>query len=129
MLGHGTKFARKKEQAIIALLSHRTIEEAARAIGIVPNTLLRWMKEPEFEAALRVAKRAAFGQAIARLHHLSSAAVSILGKVMMDPTTPPATKVRAADSILNHTAKAIETEDIEARLAELERAAEETQKK
>jgi hypothetical protein len=31
---------------------------------------------------------------------------------------------RAADSILDHSAKAIELEDIEARVAELERAAE-----
>ena len=79
--------------------------------------------EPEFDAAYRAAKRAAFGQAIARLHHLSSAAVSTLGKVMLDPATPPSTKVRAADSILNHTIKAIEDEDIEARVAALEEAA------
>jgi hypothetical protein len=45
-----------------------------------------------------------------RLHHLSSAAVSTLGKVMLDSATPPSTKVRAADSILDHTAKAIEIE-------------------
>jgi hypothetical protein len=32
-------------------------------------------------------------------------------------------RVRAADSIFNHAAKAIEIEDIEARLAELERIA------
>ena len=43
---------------------------------------------------------------------------------MVDPNTPPATKVRAADSILNHTIKAIEIEDIEARVTELEQAAE-----
>jgi len=43
---------------------------------------------------------------------------------MVDPDTPPATKVRAADSILNHSAKAIEIEDIEARVSELERATE-----
>jgi hypothetical protein len=43
---------------------------------------------------------------------------------MLDPATPPATRVRAADSILNHGAKSIETEDIQARLEELERAAE-----
>jgi hypothetical protein len=35
--------------------------------------------------------------------------------------TPPATKVRAADSVLAHTAKAIELDDIEARLSALER--------
>jgi hypothetical protein len=43
---------------------------------------------------------------------------------MVDPGTRPATKVRAADSILDHTTKAIEIENLEARLSELERAAE-----
>ncbi len=108
MTGHGAKFARRKEEAIAALLTHRTMEEAARALNISTKTLLRWQKEPEFDAAYRAAKRAAFAQALARLHQLSSAAVSILGKVALDPETPPSTKVRAADSILNHTMKAIE---------------------
>jgi hypothetical protein len=66
---------------------------------------------------------AAFGQSIARLHQLCSAAVSILGKVMLDSATPPATRVRAADSILDHTTKAIEIEDIERRVSELEQTA------
>jgi hypothetical protein len=126
MTGHGAKFGRKKEEAIIALLTHRTMEEAARAVNVSTKTLLRWQDEPEFDAAYRAAKRAAFAQALARLHHLSSAAVSILGKVALDPVTPPSTKVRAADSILNHTIKAIEDEDILARLSALERAAEES---
>jgi hypothetical protein len=124
MRGHGTKFGRKKEEAIVALLTNRSIEEAARATGIEPNTLLRWMKLPEFQKAYREAKWAAFGQSTARLHYLTSAAVSTLGKIMLDSKTPPATRVRAADSILDHTIKAIETEDIEARVAELEQAEE-----
>jgi transposase-like protein len=124
MKGHGSKFGRKKEEAIIALLTQRNIEEAAKSIGIAPNTLLRWMKEPEFEKAYRGARRAAFGQSIAKLHQMSGAAVSTLGKVMVDPTTPPSTKVRAAEAIITHGAKAIEMEDIEARVSELERAAE-----
>jgi hypothetical protein len=45
---------------------------------------------------------------------------------MVDPSTPPSTKVRAADSVLDHSAKAIELEDIEIRVAELERATETT---
>ena len=49
MLGHGAKFDQKMEQAIAALLSHRSIEEAAREVGVSANTLSRWMKEPEFE--------------------------------------------------------------------------------
>jgi hypothetical protein len=50
-----------------------------------------------------VLQRKRFGQAIARLHHLSNAAVSTLGKVMLDPATPPASNVRAADSILERS--------------------------
>jgi hypothetical protein len=34
MLGNGAKFDHEKEQAIAALLSHRNVEEAARAVGI-----------------------------------------------------------------------------------------------
>ena len=124
MRGHGTKFARKKEEAIAALLTQRNIEEAAKATGIAPNTLLKWMKEPEFQTAYREARRAAHAQSVARLQQATSAAVTTLLKVMVDPSTPPSTKVRAADSVLGHSAKAIELEDIEARVAELERAAE-----
>ena len=108
----------------MALLTHRNIEEAATAAGLSAKTLMRWQKEPEFTTAYREARRASFSQSIGRLHQMASPAVTTLGKVMADPATPAATKVRAADSILNHIAKAIELEDIEVRVAELERAAE-----
>jgi transposase-like protein len=124
MAGHGAKFGRKQEAAIAALLTQRTVEEAARAAGIGPATLLRWQKQPEFQKAYREARRAAFGQAVARLQQASSAAVSTLLKVMVDQSAPASTRVRAADSVLDHSAKAIEIEDIEARVSELERAAE-----
>jgi hypothetical protein len=74
MKGHGAKFGRKKEDAIIALLTQRNTEEAARAIGIGSATLLRWLQIPEFQAAFRAAKWAAYSQSIARLHQMSSAA-------------------------------------------------------
>ncbi|HEY7336056.1 MAG TPA: hypothetical protein VH639_14300 [Bryobacteraceae bacterium] len=125
MTGHGSKFGRKKEEAIAALLTQRNVEEAARAIGVAPKTLLRWMKDSEFDADYRQAKRAAYAQSIARLHQMSSAAASTLGKIMVDSSAPASTRVRAAESILSHTAKAIEIEDLEARVSELERAAEE----
>jgi hypothetical protein len=120
MIGHGAKFGRKKEAAIAALLTARNTEEAASSIGIGPATLRRWQKEPGFAAALREAQRFSYKQAIGRMHQASGAAVSTLLKVMVDPATPASTKVRAADSVLNHTAKAIEIEDLEARLANLE---------
>ena len=96
---------------------------AARAAGISVATLMRWQKEPEFQKALRQARPAALGPAIRRLQQISGAAVTTLGKVMVEPTAPPSTRVRAAEVILNQSAKGIEAEDFEARLAELERAA------
>ena len=124
MMGHGTKFGRKKEETIAALLSQRNIEEAARFVNVGTKTLLRWLQLPEFDRAYREARRAAFSQSIARLQQASSAAVATLLKIMVDPTAPAASRIRAADSVLGHAAKAIEIEDIEARVSELERTAE-----
>ena len=123
MVGHGTKFGRKKEEANAALLTQRNIEEAAKAVGIGANTLPRWLKVPEFQTAYREARRAAFGQAVARLQQGTSAAATTLLKTMIDPGTPASVRVRAAEAIFNHAAKGIEIEDIEARVAALETAA------
>ena len=106
------------------MLTQRNIEEAAKSIGVGANTLLRWMKEPEFTRAYREARRQAFGQSIARLQQATSAAAATLMKIMVDQNAPASTRVRAADSIFNHAAKVIEIEDIDARVTELERAAE-----
>jgi hypothetical protein len=123
MKGHGTKFGRKKEEAIAALLTARNIEEAAKSVGIAPNTLLNWMKVPEFQAAYREARRAAYSQAVAKLQQGTTAAATTLLKVMLDQGTPASVRVRAAECVMTHSAKAIEIEDIEARVSELERDA------
>ncbi len=121
MAARGSILGRKQEDAIAALLTQRNIEEAARAAGIGVRTLLRWMKLPEFQAAYREARRTAYGQSIARLQQASSAAATTLLKLMLDPNTPASVKARVADSVFNHAAKAIEIEDIEARVSALEK--------
>ena len=123
MVGHGAKFGRKKEEAIAALLSQPNIEQAARAVGISANTLLRWMKIPEFAKAYREARRTVVSQSDARLQQATGAATSTLLKLMLDPNTPASTRARCAESVLAHSAKAIEREDIEVRVAALEQAA------
>jgi hypothetical protein len=127
MKGHGTKFGRKKDEVLAALLSCRSIDEAARASGLATNTVLRWMQEPEFAAALRAARRAAFDQAVTRLHQASGAAVSSVLKIMLDGNGPASTRFRAAAFVLDNTSRAIELEGLEARVAELEHAAEAAQ--
>ena len=124
MKGHGAKFGRKQEEAIAALLVQRNIEEAAKSVGVSHKTLLRWMKVPEFDEAYRKARRQAFGQAIARLQQGSSAAATTLLKIMLDQNSPASTRVRAAECVMNQGIRAIEMEDLEARIVVLEGSAE-----
>jgi hypothetical protein len=126
MKGHGSKFGRKKEEAIAALLSHRTIEEAAKAINLNPNTLLRWLEIPEFRDEYRKARREAVHQAVARLQQATGAAGLTILKLMTDPNVPAAVRLRAAECVFAQAIRGIELEDIEARLSELERGADET---
>lgn len=120
--GHGSKLGRKMEAAVAALLTERTLEEAARVAGISVSTLLRWQKDPEFSAAYREARRAAVSQSSARLQQASSAAVAAVLRIMVDQKAPPASRLRAAEIVLSYGIRGIELEDIEVRVADLELA-------
>ena len=83
---------------------------------------MRWMRLNPTPGKSK-ARRAAYGQSITRLQQASGAAVTTLLKIMVDTTAPASTRIRAADSVPRHAAKAIEIEDIEVRVAALEEAA------
>ena len=99
MTGHGAKFHRKKEEAIVALLSHRTVEEAANAVGIASRTLLRWLQISEFRIEYLKARREVVCQGIARLQQATGAAGVTILKLMTDPNVPPAVRLRAAEAV------------------------------
>jgi hypothetical protein len=120
MPGHGSKFERKMEAAIVALLTQRNMEEAAQAVDIDVKTLFRWSKIPKFQAAYLEARRTAYSQAIARLQQGSSAAAATLMRIMVDPAAPASSKVRAAECILDRALRGIEVEDLAYRVGMLE---------
>jgi hypothetical protein len=121
MVGYGAKFSRKMEQAVAAMLSCRTVEEAARMAGIGTNTLRRWIRRPEFEAAYREARATLLSQAVARLQGASGAAATTVLKIMLSPDAPAGARLRAAEIVLEQATKASSMEDLEVRLANLER--------
>jgi hypothetical protein len=112
MTGHGAKFGRKKE-AVAALLSSRSVDEAARAVKVGYKTLLRWLEIPEFRRAYFQARREAVQQAVARLQQATGAAGTVVLKLMTDPNVPAAVRLRAAECTLDRAMKGIELEDIE----------------
>src|SRR5712691_4878498 len=99
--GKVSKKVGQREQLILALLQQPSLEKAAASIGISTVTAWRISKTKEFKEEYRNARWEAFSQSLARLQQASGAAVSALLKVMIDKTTPAASRVRAADRVLD----------------------------
>jgi len=98
------------------------VEDAAHAVSLNPNILLRWLQMPEFRREYLKARREAVHQSVARMQQATGTSVTIL-KLMMDVNVPAAVRLRAAESVFVRAFKGIESEDIEERLAALEEAA------
>ena len=118
--GHGEKWSRKKDAAILALVTEPTIADAAKKAGISHATLHRWLQIKDFKDAYREAKREVVSAAIARLQRTATEAVDALRDVMNDAESPANARVSAARAILELAIKAIELEDLEARVEQLE---------
>jgi hypothetical protein len=121
MSGHGNKLNRKQDQGISALLLQPTLGDAATAIGVDERTLRRWLREhAPFQAAYREARRQVVQHAVVQVQHAAATAVHTLLAVMQDANAPASARVSAAKAILETAVKAVEVEDLEARIAALE---------
>ena len=115
------KLSAKQEKLIAALLTSATVHTAATAAGVSEPTAYRWMRDDAaFDTAYRTARRQAVQQAVARLQKLSGYAVTTLASIAMDKNAPTSSRVTAASKLLDLALRAVELEEIEARLSALE---------
>ena len=124
MNGISPKLSPKKQKAILALLEQPSIQMAATTIGIGETTLHRWLNDKDFKDSFRAAKQQIVTQAISRLQNNAGKAITCLVDIMDDKNSPPSTRVSAARTILEMTNKAVEIEDLQARLESIEDALE-----
>jgi hypothetical protein len=117
------KLTRKQEALISALLTTPTLAAAAQTVGIGEVTAWRWLKEPTVQAAYRDARRAVVQQAITQVQQATGEAVETLRAVMQDPEAPASARVSAARVVIETAVKAVELEDLEARITALEQQA------
>lgn len=106
------------EQASVALLTHRSVEEAAHKIGVTAATLKRWLKDPEFSTQLDEIRREYLAQQARRIQGASQSAVDTLVALMENEATPPAVRRACAKDIL----------EIVQEMAKHEKAAEEARR-
>lgn len=120
--GHGEKKSRRDQAAIIALLNEPTIKQAALKVGIGEATLWRWMQEPEFKEQFRLAKKQSLSQAVSKLQQSTGLAAETLLAICVDKEAPHASRVTASKTILEMGFKAVEIEELEARIDQLEKS-------
>lgn len=111
----------KQRAAVRALLTARTLADAAHAAGVGHRTLARWMTQPAFRDALSQAEGAVLDGISRRLLGLADEATDVLQARMSDATTP-ATQLRATTAALDFALRLRELQSVEARLARLEDA-------
>jgi hypothetical protein len=109
-----------QERAIVALLSNANTRTAAKAVGIDEATLWRWLQDQEFHAAYMTIRRESVSLSIARLQQSTMEAVNTLKAIAKDKKAPASARVMAARSIIEYSIKAVQVEDLAARVAEIE---------
>ena len=117
----GSEEKAKHEKAVVALMTTRTISEAAKRSGYTERSLYRLLTQEEFITLYRQARWAAVGVAASRLQQSASQAVDTLSAVMTDKEASPSARVQAAKVCLDMALRTVELEDLEARISALER--------
>jgi hypothetical protein len=121
MAGHGEKRSRLQEKAIASLISTESVPEAAKKTGVGERTLWRWIKDvEEFKVAYAAARRELVRHAIIQVQRNMGRAVKALMEIIESKDAPASSRVSAARTILEFGIRAVEVEDLEKRVAQLE---------
>lgn len=118
----GHNKSRRTEQAIAALLRCKTVKEAAHECGLNYGTLKTWLTEDWFLGEYREAKDELLDGVVNQLRDAGNDAVALLRKIVHNNKLAPTPRVSAARAILELLLKAVETQDIIARLERIETA-------
>ncbi len=110
---------KKADAALAALMNEPSVSEAAKAAGVSPRTVTRWLGREDFGSALRKLREQAIRQAVSRLTKACGAAVTTLIH-LTEHGENEGVRQRAACAILEHTWRGQEQLDVTDRLAALE---------
>lgn len=109
----------RQARAVEALTQCRTREDAARAAGVAPRTLRRWMVEPDFQDAVKHAVDGLLDDVSLSLKRHGQTAVDTLVDVCQGGESESA-RVAAARALLDATLKFTEILDVLRILRDLE---------
>lgn len=94
------------ELIIAALVSHRTIKDAAVSVGVTERTIYSRMRDAEFEQLYNCAKTDILRGTVSEVSAQVKDALDVVGKVMHDEKAAPQVRLNAAAMILTYSEKA-----------------------
>jgi hypothetical protein len=110
----------KQRRFLSAMLSARTIADAARQAGIAERTAYLYLTAPHFQVALNHALDDALSRAAQQATAAMDHALAALCAILDDPATSPAARIAAARAILQVGPRLHESVTLTQRVATLE---------
>jgi hypothetical protein len=112
---------RLRVQAISALLSSRSVEVAAKKVGVSAKSLSRWLQDEEFRSEYQAIKKDLLRAGIGNLARKVYDAAEVLGDVAKHKGRAyQAARAHAATAIIRLSLDADVIDDLETRLRKLE---------
>lgn len=111
---------RLRERVIAALMSCRTVKDAALECRVSERSIQRWLKEPGFQEVYRSAQSEYLEGAINQLRCAGFDAAQRLHKIILDESAPLPSVVSASARLLELLLKSVEIQDLAKRLDRLE---------
>ena len=119
-MAHTDTLNRRQRRFVTALMTARTIGEAAEEAGIGRRTGQRYLTQPAVKRALGQALDAVLGQVVRRAAGEMEAALDTLAAIHQNPAATDASRVSAARTLLIETPRLREALDLAERVTELE---------
>jgi len=111
----------QQKMALPYLIAFISLKDACKQVGITRATFYKWLRQGNFEVALKEQRDSVFVEAVEILHSNVNAAVSKLID-LLDTTESENLKRVLCNDIINCTMRAIEFGDMEGPIIELETA-------
>jgi len=109
----------KQRRVIVAILGGMTFTDAASDARVGRSTVQRWLRDPEFTAALQAESGAAMAGARGRFGLLLDRALTVLDQAMHGQVVGECERW-AVSLVMRHAAQLLELVDLEQRIARLE---------
>ena len=91
----------QKEKALKTLISCRSQEEAAAKLGVMPQTIMRYLADPIFAERYKNLKESVIASIMGDLKGSIGDALKVLSEIMLDKDMPEEVRVDAAKTVLD----------------------------